>query len=61
MIFEVINESASPVPSSGGFFQPAAVLKFEVCHDDIVKKPSKTPTTMLIFNDLRLSLHVDIV
>jgi hypothetical protein len=28
MIFEVINESASPVPSSGGFFQPAAVLKY---------------------------------
>ena len=29
------------------------VLKIEVCLDDIVKKPSKTPTTMLVFNDLR--------
>jgi hypothetical protein len=28
------------------------VLKFEVCHDDIVKKPSKTPATTLMFNDL---------
>jgi hypothetical protein len=25
------------------------------------KKPSKTPTTMLMFNDLMLVLHVDIV
>jgi hypothetical protein len=33
------------------------VLKFEVGNDDIVKKPSKTPTTMLNFNDLKLVLR----
>jgi hypothetical protein len=28
------------------------VLKFEVCHDEMVKKPSKTPATTLMVNDL---------
>jgi hypothetical protein len=28
------------------------VPKFKVGNDDLLKKPSKTPTTMLMFNDL---------
>jgi hypothetical protein len=37
------------------------VPKFEVGQDEVVKKTSKTPITMLMFNDLKLGLQADIV
>jgi hypothetical protein len=37
------------------------VPRFEVGQDEVVKKTSKTPITMLMFNDLKSGLQVDIV